>query len=116
LLRERVRGDRVLRAVLDSCLEELEEVLNALRIPYVVESDVRVDTAEWITGGQPRTRYILTVRAPDLSIEERLNLWRDLSNSLQPARARVVSKLARPPRIRAIDLLNNVMVHMDLRA
>lgn len=114
-LRVALRRDLVVRVVLESCLQEMERVLEAADTPYVVKAGMRVDSEEWITGGAKVAKYTLLVRTPALGIQDRLKLWRELSEALPLGKATAIDRLARPPRIHGVDVWNNVMIHFDLR-
>jgi hypothetical protein len=101
--------------VLEACLEEIERVLEAADTPYIVKAGLRVDSEEWITGGARVPKYTLLVRTPGLPIEDRLRLWRSVVEALPHGKKAAIGRLARPPRIRGVDIWNNVMVHFDLR-
>jgi hypothetical protein len=114
-LRRYLRKDPIAGIVLRSCLEEMETVLDESSTPFVIRSGIRVDSDEWITGGGQRTRYILTVHAPNLTVEERLGVWRKLSQVLPSGKKKALSQLAKPPRIHGVDIWDNVIVHFDLQ-
>ena len=105
------RSEEGTRLVLEECLKEVRTLLER-RVPaYSLTMNVRGDPEEdgW-------DRYIVRVRVPDLDLESRITVWNELAKNLADTRSSVRRKLSKvpPPRGQALDVLDNLMIHMDL--
>ncbi len=110
-LAQAAKEEARVRIVLDECIRLIESKLARRSLTVSITTNLKGDPEEasW-------NRYIVRVRAPGLDLVSRIRLWDELALALDENRASIRQKLSQlpPPRAKALEILDNVMIHMDL--
>jgi hypothetical protein len=99
------------RIILDECIRLIERELPSRPEGFSLTTNLKGDPEEanW-------NRFVVRVRASDMDLASRIQLWDRLAVALNENRASIAGKLTHlpPPRAKALEVLDNVMIHMDL--
>ncbi|MDG7030002.1 MAG: hypothetical protein JRN38_07155, partial [Nitrososphaerota archaeon] len=87
--------------------------LQAVGKSFVILASLQFDRDETDETVDPRQRFVLEVRVKGLSLQQKLELWDELSLSARKAKSDALTK-EKMPRLEPFDVGKNLIVHMDL--